>query len=105
MIESFSSGYFAADFQIEPYDQGPTISREMHDYIKRNIYYSTDNPVIFRIGLSSGPHFETNVENAIPDEIIGIPEEWIDEYDITSEDDVYLVRPGHSGLISTIHGR
>jgi hypothetical protein len=89
-IESFSSSYYRLRMTLAPYEDGPVIDRALYDYIEREIYGSTDEQPLVRVGLDGGPHFVLGYENAVPAKHLAVPEQWIDS---TDEENVFLAKP------------
>lgn len=101
-IEDFSSGYYAASMQVEPYQQGPTISCELFEFINREYYGGTDSEPMFRLDMDGSPYFTTSCEYSIPKDVIGIPEEWFrDSHAERSYDEqmVYILKPSYAYLL------
>lgn len=78
MIEEFSGGYYRAQMSVQPLDRGPTIEQGLYDLINREIYHKTDAPVMMKLGLNVGPTFQPEGENGVPTNVLGAPEELLD---------------------------
>jgi hypothetical protein len=96
MLESFSKGYYRAKMEVQPFDDGPAIERGLYQLIDRRIYDTTTAPITMRLGLDAGPRFTPSTENAMPKDVIGVPESVLDEADIHPSDDnvnVFVLKP------------
>lgn len=96
MLQHFSSGYYRASMQVQPFDDGPAIERGLFDLISRRVYDTTDAPITMRLGLNKGPRFTPEPENAMPTDVIGIPEQILDNADVHPSDDnvnVFVLKP------------
>jgi hypothetical protein len=96
MIESFSHGYYRAKMEVQPFDDGPAIERGLYQLIDRRIYDTTTAPITMRLGLDAGPRFTPTTENAMPKNVIGVPQSVLDEADIHPSDDnvnVFVLKP------------
>lgn len=101
-IESFSSGYYAASMQVEPYQQGPAVSCEFFEFINREYYSETSSDPMFRLDMDGSPYFTTSCEYSIPKDVIGVPEEWFrDSYAERSYDEqmVFILKPSYAHLM------
>ena len=103
VLEEFSNGYYKAEMDIQPYEDGPVIEAGLYDFINRRVYAQTDAPITMRVGLDKGPYFAVSAEGAVPTDVLAMPQEWIDDMDIASRADstsVFLLKPAHSHFIN-----
>jgi len=96
MLEHFSSGYYRASMQVQPFDEGPAIEKGLFDLINRRVYDTTTAPITMRLGLDKGPRFTPTAENAMPTDVIGIPQSLLEDAGIHPSDDnvnVFVLKP------------
>jgi hypothetical protein len=96
LLEQFSSGYYRAQMEVQPFEDGPSIEQGLYDIINRRVYDTTDAPVTMRLGLSGGPRFVPSAERSIPKDVIGVPESILKESDTHPADsnvNVFVLKP------------
>jgi hypothetical protein len=102
-LEPFSGGYYGARFQVQPYDDGPVIEQSLFDYVESSLYQQTDSPPWARVGMSESPYFQLDGEPGVPGDVLGLPEEFIQEYEVLDNGHthwVLLVKPGYAFMLS-----
>lgn len=72
MIEDFSGGYYRASMNVQEYDDGPIIERELYRFIQHRLLGGAED-VIVRVGLDCSEHFRVGYENAVPRETLAVP--------------------------------
>lgn len=100
-LEEFSGGYYRTKMTVQPYEEGPVIDKYLYDFINREVYAQTNAPITMRVGLNKGPYFTVDGEGAVPTDVLAMPQEWIDDMDISGEaESVFLLKPEHSYFIN-----
>lgn len=102
-LEEFSNGYYKAEMDIQPYSGGPVIEAGLYDFINRRVYAQTDSPITMRVGLEKGPYFSVKAESAVPTDVLALPQEWINDMDISvnkQENSIFVLKPDHSYFIN-----
>lgn len=99
MLEQFSGGYYRANMVVQQFAEGPAIERGLYDLIDRKVYDTTTAPITMRLGLDSGPRFTPVPENAMPTDVIGVPESILSEAGVHPADDsvnVFVLKPAQA---------
>jgi len=101
-MEEFSGGYYSLEMQVQRYSDGPVIESSLYDMINRRVYSNTDAPITFKLSLDNGAYFNVDAENAVPHNVLALPESWIENFDV--QDDgrpsrIFVLKPGHSYLM------
>lgn len=102
-LEPFSAGYYGAKLQVQAYDDGPIIEQTLHDYIEANLYGQTDAPPWARVGMNESPYFQLEGEPGVPGDVLGLPEDFIREYEVLDNGHTHwilLVKPGFAYMLS-----
>lgn len=97
--EDFSSGYFVIGMSVVPYEDGPTMQSETHDFIKQRIYQNIGVEPQFRLGLDGNPYFAVETERSIPQNTLGVPETWLGDNRIRDSPEprpVYILKPPYA---------
>lgn len=100
MIQDFSQGYYCTSMDIQTYDDGPAIARPLHRFIQSHLF-TKESRVIMRVGLDSGPTFDVKPESAIPDDVLGMPRELIDNQ---GEEDIFILKPEYVDIVGQYNG-
>lgn len=101
-LENFSSGYYRASMQVEPYDGGPSISCDTFEQLNREYYGGTDSEPMFRLDIDGSPYFTTSCEYSIPHNVLGIPSDWFQDTSAErqyTEVPVYILKPQYAYLL------
>jgi hypothetical protein len=96
LLEKFSGGYYRAQMEVQPFENGPAIEQGLYDIINRRVYDTTDAPVTMRLGLNSGPRFVPSAERSMPKDVIGVPKSILDESNTHPADtnvNVFVLKP------------
>lgn len=101
MIEDFSSGYYHADMDVQPYDNGPVIERSLYDFINQELYVDSDVPVMMRVGFDAGETFQVSAESAIPRDVLALPREMVESQ---HNSDVFVLKSEYADNIGTYYG-
>ena len=95
-FEQFSAGYYRAQMAVQPFDDGPAIERGLYDLINRKVYQETTAPITMRLSLDRGTRFTPAAENAMPPDVIGVPEQMLTDAGVHPADDntsVFVLNP------------
>lgn len=101
--DSFSSGYFVVSMSVVPYEDGPTMQTETHNFIRHHLYQQTAVEPHFRLGLDGNPYFAVETERSIPRETLGVPESWLGDNRMRDSPDprpVYILKPPYARQIT-----
>lgn len=96
-FEEFSGGYYRAEMDVQPYDDGPVIEHELYEHIDNEIYGSSNAPITMQVGLDKGPYFHVDSEAAVPTDVLALPDGLIDG---AGRQDVFVLKPRHSYLLN-----
>lgn len=84
-LDEFSDGYYSLQMRVSPYEDGPVVEQQLYDFIVENVYNNTNAPVWMRYGFEESPYFIVEGEPGIPHDVIAIPEDWMQEFEISDE--------------------
>lgn len=100
-LEEFSGGYYRTTMDIQSYEDGPTINRGLYDFINKELYYDSDHPVMMRVGLDGGALFNVNAEPAVPQDVLALPADLVDE---SGEQYIFVLKSEYAENIGEYHG-
>lgn len=98
MIEDFSAGYYRAPMQVQTYDNGPAIQRDLYNFINYELY-GDSSPVVMRLGLDADEHFSVDAEGAIPSNVLAVPDSMVEQ---EGEQSVFVLKSSY--IPSTVGG-
>jgi len=101
MIEDFSGGYYRKVMDVQEYDDGPVIERELYDFIHSEVYTDPTAPVMMRIGLDPGKVFSVDSETVMPRDVLAVPPHLANE---TGETNVFILKSEYTNSVSAYHG-
>lgn len=99
MIEEFSGGYYRIEMTVQPLSSGPSIERGLYNFIDKKFYCQTSAPVTMRVGLTQSSHFQPSSEGAMPTDVLGLPENLLQEMDVHPSAEnvsVLILKPAHA---------
>lgn len=102
-LSEFSGGYYRTRMQVQPYEDGPVIESDLYDFIDQSVYARTNAPITLRVGLDSSPYFSVESENAVPTDVLAIPQSWIDDmrlHDEYGKENIFVLKPAYSYFVN-----
>lgn len=102
-VDDFSAGYYSVELRIAPFEDGPSIDQRLYEYLDETVYANTDAPLWMRASFQQSPYFRVDGEEPMPTDIIGLPEEWMQDLDVEDDNEYhtfFLCKPGHAHFVS-----
>lgn len=98
-LSEFAAGYYAIDLRPTPYEDGPAVDTALYRYLTDTVYGNTDTPVWMRVDLDQSPYFKLTQGEPMPHDVIGLPSEWMQDFDLDDDNRVrpmFVCKPGHA---------
>lgn len=102
-LREFSAGYYAIDFRVTPFADGPMIDTHLFDFIEDVVYANTNAPIWFKGGFDAEPYFKPDGDEPMPTDILGLPKDWMNDLGIKDDNELktfYVCKPSHAHHIS-----
>jgi hypothetical protein len=100
-MEDFSSGYYRTRMNVQNYDDGPVIERQLYEFINSELYDRSSQDVMMRVGLDATPLFTVSSEAAVPRDVLALPEEMGLESGLHN---VFVLKSEYSETVGRYHG-